>query len=461
VSELITKPSPRVISGLEPRADRQAGAKRALTLDSDVYAKSQACVHCGLCLPACPTYTQTGLEADSPRGRIMLMQGLADGKIDATDSVLKHLDLCLDCRGCETACPSGVVYHDLIEQSRHRLNQNRKVPIGQRLVDTMSFLVFPYPLRMKLGLLPARLLQRLGIWAWLNRSPLTKALPPQLAKMQEMLPDGGKLWETNLADFYKATRSVNAKTRIGFVSGCISSVLNQELNRQCIAMLQHAGCDVIVPKDQGCCGAIHHHGGKDEKAIQFARQNIDAFLPRNGQAVDYIVNNAAGCGAMLNEYDHLLGDDADYGERARQFVAKSRDISVLLMELDLPAPPHEVNRCVTYHDACHLAHAQKITDPPRQLLERIKGLKVKSLPESDICCGAAGTYNLTQPEMAGQLGKRKIENIQSTGADTCAVGNIGCSMQIDSQARQMGAKLDVVHPVSLLYEATFGPNASA
>lgn len=450
--------NPRVITGL---GDQDKPARpvdlKVLELDKRTYQRALECVHCGLCLPACPTYTQTGLEADSPRGRIYLMKGLADGRIDATDSVLKHLDLCLDCRACETACPSGVVYHELIEESREHLAAGRPRALAQRIIDWFFFHVFPYPTRLKLTLLPTVVLQRLGLWRLLTHPGVVKRLPPQFQKMQQMLPSRlRRLWESPLDEVYPATGQ--KKATAAMLAGCVGSVLFQDVNRQSIRLLQHAGCEVRVPRTQQCCGAIHHHGGKAEQARAMARANIDAMLPgsRSEDWPDFVLTNIAGCGAMLKDYAHLLRDDPQYAEKARQFVSRVRDISQALVEL-APEPPQAVmNRTVTYHDACHLAHAQRVVDPPRRLLGWIKGLKVVPLFESEICCGAAGTYNLSQPEMARDLAERKLRNIQATGARICVTGNVGCALQIQSEAQRLGIDLTVVHPVTLLYEAYFG-----
>lgn len=446
-------PTPRKVSGLGSPPPRDSTTLPVLSLDKRTYSRALDCVHCGLCLPACPTYTENGLEADSPRGRIFLMKGLADGVIDPTDAVVRHLDLCLDCRACETACPSGVVYHELIEETRAKLNVLKKPSLLDRFIHTMFYRVFPYPTRLKLAMLVPRLLQKLGLW-----KPLVAAtgrlLPLQLAKMQQMLPSHGPLWETRLAQRYPADRDalVDGKPRavVGLLAGCVGSVLFQDVNRQTIRLLQLAGCEVVVPHDQRCCGALHHHGGHIDEAMHFAKANIDAFTAAN---VDYVVNNAAGCGAMLKDYAHLLRDDANYAQQAEAFVRINRDISELLVELRLKPPTRSLDRTVTYHDACHLAHAQKVTAPPRQLLEAVPGLKLIPLPESDMCCGAAGTYNLAEPQMARQLAERKLRHIQATGASMCVTGNVGCAMQIQSEADRLGIPLRVVHPVTVLYEA--------
>ncbi len=448
----------RVISGLGDAGSPTARGESVLPLSEATYKRALDCVHCGLCLPACPTYTDNGLEADSPRGRIMLMKGMADGRVEPTDAVLRHLDLCLDCRACETACPSGVVYHELIEETRELMNPRRPRSIVGKMVDTFFYHIFPYRRRVLLALLPARLLQKLGVWGLISRSPLIRRLPRSLQKMHQMLPPTGPVWESRLADRYPAQpHDPSLPTRrVAFLEGCIASVMFQEVNRQSVALLRRGGCEVLVPRAQRCCGAILHHGGRVPAAQALARTNIDAFLPRDGEPVDAIVTNVAGCGAMLKEYDHLLRDDPDYAERARQFVAKVRDISEYLAELDLGKPVAPVETRATYHDACHLIHAQKVGEAPRSLLSRVEGLEMRPLPESDMCCGAAGTYNIAEPEMAQRLAERKVRHIQSTGARMCITGNVGCAMQIQSEASRLGVDLTVAHPVTVLHRAYFG-----
>jgi glycolate oxidase iron-sulfur subunit len=419
-----------------------------IKLDERVYGRALDCVHCGLCLPACPTYTTNGLEADSPRGRIYLMKAMADGRIDATDSVVRHLNLCLDCRACEPACPSGVIYHELIEETRTELAERHRPSLVERIMGLAINRLFPYPTRLKLALLPVRLLQKARLWNPIRRLS-ARLLPAQLEKMQTMLPDSGPVWERRLAERYPARGET--KMRVGFFTGCVGAVLFQDTNRRAVELLQHLGCEVVVPRDQACCGAIPHHAANPREAERMARQNIAAF-----EDVHAIVTDIAGCGAMLKDYDFLLRDDDAWRDRAERFVERMRDISELLVDLDPPKPPHAVDRTVTYHDACHLAHAQKITTPPRQLLAMVDGLEVRDLPESDMCCGAAGTYNLMQPAMARQLAERKLGYIRESGAGICVTGNVGCAMQIDSEARRLGMEFHVVHPVDLLHEAYFG-----
>jgi len=428
----------------------------AIQLHPETYRRGLSCVHCGLCLPACPTYTTTMHEADSPRGRIQLMLGLADGKIEATESVRRHLDLCLDCRGCETACPSGVVYHELLEDARTRLSQTRVPTRQDRLMRWIFFNLLIHPKRLRWALLPARLMQKAGIYALLRKSGLFNLLPVQLRKMEQMLPASGRIWPRELPFRTVGARAGAKGKTIAFFPGCIGSVMFDEVNRKAVDLLAACGADVIVAPAQTCCGAIHHHNGEEEAAQIRARWNIDAIMPVDAPAPDYICSTIAGCGAMLHEYDFLLRHDREYAARASDFARRVKDITQVLAELGLPEMKHRVEMNVTYHDACHLVHAQKVAAAPRKLLGQVPGLKLSPLPECDMCCGAAGTYNLTQPEMAGQLGKRKVNNIASTGAEVCVTGNVGCALHIQGQAAAQGTKLTVLHPVEILHRAVFG-----
>ena len=456
-----------VVSGLAPARKPYDKLFACIELDDRTYGRAVDCVHCGLCLPACPTYTENGLEADSPRGRICLIKGMADGEIEATESVVRHLDLCVGCQACETACPSGVAYHELIDECRRRLVRQHKPGLADRLLRAMFLNVFANPVTFKLVLLPVRILQRLDLWERLTSPRIAKLLPRQFEKMEQMLPPTGPLWESPLSGRYTATANRNddgsAKAVVAYFTGCIGHVLHQDVNRQAVALLQHAGCDVVVPPGQVCCGAIHHHNEQTHRARQLLRQNVDAFTPDpdpSGAApVDYVVNSIAGCGAALREAPHLLRDDSRYADRAETFASKVRDISEMLVELELEPPPNKVNKTITYHHACHLAHAQGVAEPPLALLRSIEGLDLLPLTEADMCCGAGGTYNLAQPAMARRLAERKIRHIQETGAPVCATGNIGCAMQIQSEADRLGVSLEVVHPVTLLHEAYFGAAA--
>ena len=416
------------------------------------YRKFQDCVHCGLCTASCPTYVETADENDSPRGRIYLMRAVADGRIGLSPEVRHHLDLCLDCRACESACPSGVQYGRLIEP--FKVAVRKATPAADRtslLQRLILHHLFPYPDRVKAALAPARLLQSFGVLGAFEKVGLTKLLPPTLRRMQAMLPQLGPA-RSRLPELYPALGPKRA--RVALFTGCVADAMFPETNAATARVLQQNGCEVVVPRAQVCCGAIHYHSGEEEPAVALAKANFEAFDP---SAFDAIIVNAAGCGAMLKEYDHLFpAGSADFA-RAETFSKKVRDISEFLVELGPVAPRHRMDVKVTYHDACHLCHAQQIRSQPRQLLGLIPGLQLVPLEESELCCGAAGTYNLTQPEMSERLGKRKMNNIAATGAEVVVTGNVGCILQIARQARDRGSKIRVAHPIDLLDQAYRGP----
>lgn len=407
------------------------------------YRRYQECVHCGLCTASCPTYVETCDENDSPRGRIYLMRAVADGRLEMGPGVRQHLELCLDCRACESACPSGVKYGQMIEPFKIALQQNagpgEKTGLLLRLI---LHHLFPYSGRVKAALAPARLMQRLGLIDLADRSGLTRLLPTTLRRLQAMLPQlSGR--SSRLPEVLPAIGPKRA--RVALFTGCVADAMFPETNAATARVLQQNGCEVVVPRGQVCCGAIHYHSGVEEPALEMARRNMAVF---GAEGVDAIIVNAAGCGAMLKDYAHILpGADHD---RAEAFTAKVKDISEFLMALGPIAPKHPISATVTYHDACHLCHAQQVRSQPRALLGMIPGLKLVPLEESEICCGAAGTYNLTQPEMSERLGRRKLDNIEATGAQMVATGNVGCILQIARKVKERGESIEVVHPVDLL-----------
>jgi glycolate oxidase iron-sulfur subunit len=405
------------------------------------------CIHCGLCTAACPTYVETGNENDGPRGRIYLMRAVTDGRLELSQRVERHLELCLDCRACETACPSGVQYGKLIEPFRVAMSAVDEADgdaAGREdwFRRYILFGLLPYRDKLRRALVPARIAQRLGILQFMQATRLTYLLPANLRRMTEMLPPPERN-EGPLPEFLPAIGKRRAT--VGLFIGCIGDAMFRHVNWATARVLQHNGCDVHVPPTQGCCGAIHFHGGSSEPAREFADQNRAAF---EGQRFDAIVNNIAGCGSMLKEYGHHW-HDAEQPARA-DWSAKVRDVNEFLAELGPVRPEGEVHAVATYHDACHLLHAQQIRDAPRDLLAQIPGLELRDLPETELCCGAAGTYNLTEPEMAGRLSRRKLANIRQTGAEMCITSNAGCALQIAREAREQGLRLRVVHPMQVL-----------
>lgn len=425
---------------LEPETDTTHAANPGSALDYDLLLD---CIHCGLCTAACPTYVETGNENDGPRGRIYLMRAVTDGRIELSPRVERHLELCLDCRACETACPSGVQYGKLIEPFRVAMSAaDASSQQDDWFRRRILFGLLPYRDKLRRALVPARVAQRLGIMKLLEATRLTRLLPSNLQRMVQMLPQPMRN-EGPLPEFLPAIGKRRAT--VGLFIGCVGDAMFRHVNWATARVLQHNGCDVHVPAAQSCCGAIHFHGGSSEPAREFADQNRAAFEPTR---YDAIVNNIAGCGSMLKDYGHHW-HDADQTARAA-WSAKVRDVNEFLAELGPERPEGEIRAVATYHDACHLLHAQKIRDAPRELLAQIPSLTLIDLPETELCCGAAGTYNLTEPEMAGRLSRRKLENIRRTGAQMCITSNAGCALQIASEARRQGLKLKVVHPIEVL-----------
>ncbi len=398
------------------------------------YNKSLACIHCGLCLSSCPTYLETGNENDSPRGRIYLMRAVQDGRMALDKSVVRHIDLCLGCRACEVACPSGVQYGELLESTREHIEKSFKRSAFQQFFRRVAIeRVFPFPQRMKLALLPAKLIRALRV----------ESLLPKIAREAlTLLPQ--ESIEVKLPELSPATNEPK-RGRVGFISGCVMSVMFGKTNASSVQLLNWCGYDVVTPGSQGCCGALYAHGGNLKRARECARANIEVFEKLD---LDAIIINAAGCGSTLKEYGHLLHDDPQWAERGWQFSAKVKDLTEWLAKSEVRNQKSEVklsNR-VTYHDACHLAHPQRITKQPRELIRAVVGSNFVELPESDVCCGSAGSYNLTEPEMAERLQKRKIENILKTDAQIVVTTNPGCMLQIQAGLAKAGAtEIKVMH----------------
>jgi glycolate oxidase iron-sulfur subunit len=415
---------------------------------SIVYERFLDCVHCGLCTASCPTYVETGNENDSPRGRIYLMRAVTDGRLELNHEVRRHLELCLDCRACETACPSGVQYGRLIEPFRigmERTGEAEGGDAGKRddwFHRYILFGLFPYPERLRKSLIPARIAQWLKLDRLLIGSGLWRLLPSRLGRLVTMLPPLEKPLPA-LPSFLPAIG--RRRARVALFTGCIGDVMFRQTNWATARVLQQNGCDVVVPEQQVCCGAIHLHAGSSQPARELADKNVSAF---EADSVDAVVANVAGCGAMLKDYGHHWADE--HSPERQQFADKVRDVSEFLDQLGLITPTGKLPLTATYHDACHLVHAQKVREQPRNLLRKIPGLKLVELPESELCCGAAGTYNLTEPEMAERLGKRKLENIRKTGARVVITANAGCLLQIMREARMQGEQLKIMHPMEVL-----------
>ena len=444
------------IQSQEPAPQAAAGppaADSAPRIGAEIdYERFLDCVHCGLCTAACPTYLETGNENNGPRGRIYLMRSVVDGRLDLTPRVEEHLDLCLDCRACETACPSGVQYGRLIEPfraSQRRADAARGVAKNDDWFHRfILYGLFPFPRRMRWALLPARVMQWLRIDRLMESTGMTRWLPQRLQRMQSFLPRL-KAGGPRLPEFLPAIGPRRA--RVALFTGCVADAVFRHTHWATARVLQQNGCDVVVPRQQVCCGAIHYHSGADRPAIELARTNAATF---DAADVDAVIVNVAGCGSMLKDYGHIAHElepqNTDLHQRLEGCAAKMRDVSEFLCELGLVPPRGQLRLRAVYQDACHLVHAQRIREQPRDLLAAIPGLEIVPMAEPEICCGAAGSYNLTEPEMSDRLARRKLENLLATNPQVIVSANVGCSMQIQSGLRRAGKEIWVAHPMELL-----------
>ncbi len=389
------------------------------------------CVHCGICLPQCPTYRVLGQEMDSPRGRLYLMRAAAEGRVGLSETFAHHLDLCLGCRACETACPSGVRFGSLLEATRAQLRRGGPPP-RRRLLQAMIFSIFTDPKRMGGALRALRLYQRSGLQRVI-RATGALAMFPRLAAMEALV---GEVPEAVPLPELLPARG-RARGRVGLVTGCVQRHLYPGVNRDTARLLSLAGYDVVVPAAQGCCGALELHAGRTD-ALRARARALAAAFPDD---LDFVVTNAAGCGSTMKEYGHWAPETAG-------LAARARDVTEVLAEAELPLGRLELT--ATYHDACHLAHGQRVRQEPRALLRRIPGLKLVELADSDLCCGSAGVYNLLEPAIARELLEWKVSRIVETGARVVATGNPGCLLQIAQGCRARGLDVELVHPVELL-----------
>lgn len=417
------------------------------------YSVVQQCMHCGLCLPSCPTYDATRLERHSPRGRIALMRAIADDRLDVTRTFGEEMYFCLGCLACVSACPAGVHYAELFEHARADVEQRGvlrtpKRSVIRRLTVAWLFMDLRW---LRLAGRMLRLYQRLGLQTLVRRSGVLKLLPRRLRELEAMTPTIQRRFSAELIQPF--TPAVGPKRyRVAMLTGCVQDLLFSDVNRDTVEVLARNGCDVITPPRQFCCGSLHGHNGEPELARRLARKNLDLFPP---DQFDAIISNAGGCGSHLRHYRKLLGDDPRYAARAAEWDRKAKDVHEWLMEIGPVAPPEAQQPALTatYHESCHLSHGQKIVDQPRQLLRFIPNLTLVELQESSWCCGSAGIYNLTQPEMANRLLDRKMEHIRATGAPVVATANSGCLLQLMNGGLQRGMGVRIVHPVSLLAEA--------
>jgi glycolate oxidase iron-sulfur subunit len=412
------------------------------------------CVHCGLCLAYCPTFSELGTEMDSPRGRIFLIKSLAEGRIALTDSVASHLSLCLDCRACETVCPAGVPYGQLIEAAKAEMERRRPGSPVRRLFRWLNFgLLLGHPRMLALAAAGLRLYQASGLQSLVRSSGLVRLLPGTLPAWEALLPPLPPRAERAPLPSLVAAEAPR-RARVALLTGCVQAVVFGAHNRATARVLAKNGYDVVVPEGQACCGALNAHGGDHARALALARRTIDAFAGARAEAV---IVNTSGCSAHMKAYGRLLADDPAYAERAARFAASVRDLAEFLAREPLRGPLAPVPMTVTYHDPCHVVHGQKIRNEPRRVLAQLPGLRMVELAESDWCCGSAGIYNLTQPEMATRLLRRKVDHVLATGAAAVVTANPGCILQIRAGLAARGAGVRVLHLVELLDRAYGAP----
>ena len=413
--------------------------------EADLYK----CVHCGFCLQACPTYLETGLETESPRGRIALMKAVNEGRIGMTESVVRHWDLCIQCRACEVACPSGVPYGSLIEATMAQVERKREVGLIPRLAAGLALNhVIPNQRFLEVTVGLARIYQKSGVQGLLRKSGLLRLMSGSLADMESSMPP--------VSDrFFKAQGQVSSprsttRSRVALLSGCVMPLFSGPEMEAVVRVLNRNGCEVVVPEGQACCGAIHSHVGDLETTRSMARQNIDVFA-RAG--VDAVVIASAGCGSRMKEYDHLLKDDHEYAGKAKEFVKTVKDVHEFLVDLPFEPPAAELDYRVTYQDSCHLGNAQRITSAPRQILNAIPGVEFVELPGAGRCCGAGGTYTITEREFSLRVLNSKMDDFETTGADVLATANPGCLLQLQYGVEDRGLSADVKYVTDLLDEA--------
>jgi glycolate oxidase iron-sulfur subunit len=403
------------------------------------------CVHCGFCLPTCPTYMLWGEEMDSPRGRIYLMKAELEGRVHIDGSFVRHMDACLGCLNCVSACPSGVQYAPLIERTRARIEERYARPSSDRLFRRVLLSLIPYPRRMRVVMLPLAVLG--GLVRTVAASGVGALLPARVRAVLMLTPPvtASSLF-ASIPEETLPTGTTRQTTAV--LTGCVQRLAFHDVNAATVRVLAAEGCAVRAPAEQGCCGALALHAGAVDQARALARHTIEVFERAH---VDRIVVNAAGCGSAMKEYGELFAGDPEWATRAAAFSAKVRDVSEVLVELGAPrAPRHPITARVTYHDACHLAHGQGVRAQPRALLQAIPGLELVTPLEGEICCGSAGIYNLVQPEPAEQLGARKAQHLAATSPDLIATGNPGCTLQIAVAGRKLGHNWRVLHPVQLI-----------
>ena len=424
------------------------------TLKTIDYAILQQCMHCGMCLPTCPTYDTTKHERNSPRGRIALMRAIADGELEVTRTFADEMSYCLGCLACQTACPAGVQYATLFETARadiERSGVNQQLTRDFWRTITLKVL-FRRPALLRTAGALMRVYQRTGLEGFVRRTGLTRLLPANLRRLEPQAPTISRQFSHRLIAPVEMPTG-EPRFRVALLTGCVQDLAFADVNRDTADVLLANGCIVETPPVQPCCGSLHAHNGETELAQNLARRMIDLFPPSK---YDAIVSNAGGCGSHLRHYGPLLADDPNYRERAKAWDAKLKDVQEWLAQIGTRAPeasPFDQQTTITYHESCHLVHGQKVTRQPRELLRLLPGVTISELPEATWCCGSAGVYTITQPEQAGLLQERKTRNILTTGATIVATANPGCHLQVVRGLAAAGADIEVMHPMSLLARA--------
>ena len=408
------------------------------------------CIHCGFCLPGCPSYQVTGKEMESPRGRIYLMKAISEGEISLNNSSVKYFDSCLGCFACTTNCPPGVQYDKLISATRSQIERNYQRSFSDRLYRKLIFSLFPYPRRLKILLVPLLLYQKLGLQKLIRTTNILNHVSPHLAEMESILPKISPCaFQDNLPEVIPSQGK--KRYRVGMILGCVQRLFFSSVNLATLNVLTANGCEVVIPRNQGCCGALLYHQGQTQQTKVIARQMIDSF---ENTDVDAIIIASAGCGHTLKEYDQILEEDVEYSEKAKVFTGKVKDLQEFLVTVGLTAkllPLEAKTLNLVYQDACHLLHGQRISLQPRQLLEQIPGVNLKEPIDAAMCCGSAGVYNLLQPKIANELGQQKVQNLLSRNADLIISSNPGCILQIRKYLRLQGKnRIPVMHIMELL-----------
>ena len=418
--------------------------------DAPAEADMYRCVHCGLCLSSCPTYTVTGLEMESPRGRIALMKAVNEGRVEISERIVSHWEACLNCRACEAVCPSGVPYGRMMERTRAQIRSHRRQSPGMKRM-TRWFLraALPRPGLMRTGARLLRICQQLGVQAVVRRTGRLRIMPDILRQLESQLPRMSTRFFGPSRQSYLPNDG-EPTMKVSLLSGCVMPLMQGPTMEATVRTLTRNGCEVAVPPGQGCCGALNLHAGDLETGRAMARRNIDSFL---ASGADRIVTCSAGCGSTMKEYEELLKDDAEYAAKARQASEMTQDITEFLAELPFRPPDANLQRMVTYQDPCHLAHAQRISAAPRAILRGIPGVTLVEMENSAMCCGGAGVYSAVQPLLSQRILSRKLDAIAVTGADEVITANPGCMLQLEQGLRAAGQRKPVRHMVDLLDEA--------